>query len=73
LARKTQQETAAGKRYKSMGPGGGSAGDQLSKLGAAGSKIAREEDMGLLAARVKDQVFNLKEGEAESREVEMKT
>jgi COP9 signalosome complex subunit 5 len=59
LARKIQQETASSKRYKNMAPGGGSEKDQLAKLGAAGSKIAREEDMGLLAAKVKDQVFNL--------------
>jgi COP9 signalosome complex subunit 5 len=77
LARKVQQETATSKRYKSMAPGGGSGSDQLAKLGAAGSKIAREEDMGLVAAKVKDQVFNLKGGpvqeETESREVEMKS
>jgi COP9 signalosome complex subunit 5 len=76
LARKIQQETASSKRYKNMAPGGGSEKDQLAKLGAAGSKIAREEDMGLLAAKVKDQVFNLQgrgAQETESQEVEMKT
>lgn len=69
LARKTQQETASGKRYKSMGPGSvGGAGDkgQLEKLGKAGGKIAREEDIGLLAAKVKEQVFNLKGGTQET-------
>lgn len=76
LARKVQQENANGKRFKAMGPGAGLGGgnDQLEKLGAAGSKIAREEDMGLLAAKVKDQVFNLKAGqEVTSQEVEMKS
>jgi len=74
LARKMQQETASGKRFKSMqAPGTGGEKDQLAKLGHAGSKIAREEDMGLLAAKVKDQVFNLKGGTQEpvSQEVEM--
>ncbi|KAH7402960.1 JAB1/Mov34/MPN/PAD-1 ubiquitin protease-domain-containing protein [Pyrenochaeta sp. MPI-SDFR-AT-0127] len=78
LARKTQQETANGKRFKG-GPGYATGGDnkgQLAKLGAAGSKIAREEDMGLLAAKVKDKVFNLNavgKESTESREVEMKS
>ncbi|KAH7091941.1 JAB1/Mov34/MPN/PAD-1 ubiquitin protease-domain-containing protein [Paraphoma chrysanthemicola] len=74
LARKVTQETQNSKRFKGMqGSGGGSEKDQLAKLGAAASKIAREEDMGLLAAKVKDQVFNLKEEEAVSQEVEMKS
>lgn len=81
LARKTQQETQSGKRYKSMGPGASSGGGgdkgQLEKLGKAGAKIAREEDMGLLAAKVKEQVFNLQGGgqaqETVSQEVEMKS
>jgi COP9 signalosome complex subunit 5 len=74
LARKMQQETASSKRYKAVAPGAGEK-DQLAKLGVAGSKIAREEDMGLLAARVKDQVFNLKTGEEAvvSQEVDMGT
>jgi COP9 signalosome complex subunit 5 len=78
LARKMQQESSHGRRFKG-GPSGGfgadSSKDQLAKLGAAGSKIAREEDMGLLAAKVKDQVFNLKSGgsEEESHEVEMRS
>ncbi|KAH8724162.1 JAB1/Mov34/MPN/PAD-1 ubiquitin protease-domain-containing protein, partial [Phaeosphaeriaceae sp. PMI808] len=73
LARKIQQETTSSRRYKSMSQGGGNEKDQLANLGAAGSKIAREEDMGLLAAKVKNQVFNLK-GDADemvSREVDM--
>lgn len=73
LARKTQQESANAKRFKG-GPGyaaGGAEKNQLVKLGAAGGKIAREEDMGLLAAQVKDKVFNLKA--EESVEVEMKS
>lgn len=61
LARKMQQENANGKRFKG-GQGyatGNENKNQLTKLGAAGSKIAREEDMGLLAAQVKEKVFNL--------------
>ena len=75
LARKIQQETASGKRFKGMQVSGGGEKDQLAKLGHAGSKIAREEDMGLLAAKVKDQVFNLKGGAQQtvSQEVEMKS
>ncbi|KAJ4376305.1 COP9 signalosome catalytic subunit rri1 [Neocucurbitaria cava] len=77
LASKIQQESASAKRFKG-GPGyaTGNENKQLAKLGAAGSKIAREEDMGLLAANVKDQVFNLNgaRGETtESQEVEMKS
>ncbi|KAF1849548.1 Mov34-domain-containing protein [Cucurbitaria berberidis CBS 394.84] len=78
LARKTQQESKNGKRFKS-GPGHATRFEvkgQLAKLGAAGSKIAREEDMGLLAAQVKDKVFNLNGDDqvtTESQEVEMKT
>jgi COP9 signalosome complex subunit 5 len=57
-----------------MSASSGTEKDQLAKLGAAGSKIAREEDMGLLAAKVKDQVFNLKGGqELGGQEVEMKS
>lgn len=75
LARKIQQETNSNKRYKSMAQSGSGDKDQLAKLGAAGSKIAREEDMGLLAAKVKDQVFSLQGGVEEmvSQEVEMKS
>jgi COP9 signalosome complex subunit 5 len=74
LARKITQETQNSKRFKGMQPpAGGNDKDQLGKLGAAGSKIAREEDMGLLAAKVKDQVFSLKGGETASQEVEMKS
>ncbi|KAF2821951.1 Mov34-domain-containing protein [Ophiobolus disseminans] len=73
LARKIQQENTSSKRFKTMQAPGTSEKDQLGKLGHAGSKIAREEDMGLLAAKVKDQVFNLKGGAQEpvSQEVEM--
>jgi COP9 signalosome complex subunit 5 len=83
LARKMQQENSNGKRFKG-GPGyatGSEAKNQITKLGAAGSKIAREEDMGLLAAKVKDKVFNLGGDETksqvpqevQSREIEMET
>ncbi|KAF1835592.1 Mov34-domain-containing protein [Decorospora gaudefroyi] len=77
LARKMLQENASGKRFKA-GPGyatGTESKNQLTKLGAAGSKIAREEDMGLLAAQVKNKVFNLGGGGAEtkSQEIEMET
>lgn len=77
LARKMVQENANSKRFKG-GPGyvvSGSDKNQLAKLGAAGSKIAREEDMGLLAANVKDQVFNLggdQQKVSGSQEIEMK-
>jgi COP9 signalosome complex subunit 5 len=83
LARKMQQENSNGKRFKGgLGGGpGGEAKNQITKLGAAGSKIAREEDMGLLAAKVKDKVFNLGGEETEvkgptevqSQEIEMET
>ncbi|CAA9961555.1 COP9 signalosome catalytic subunit rri1 [Pyrenophora teres f. teres] len=82
LARKMQQENNNSKRFKG-GPGYASGNDtknQLTKLGAAGSKIAREEDMGLLAAKVKDTIFNLANGngngngeQVKSPEVEMET
>lgn len=77
LARKVQQETSNGKRFKnSQGYVPDKGKNQLAKLGAAGAKIAREEDMGLLGAQVKDKVFSLGgegEGEVLSREVEMKS
>ncbi|KAF1927601.1 COP9 signalosome complex subunit 5 [Didymella exigua CBS 183.55] len=60
LARKTQQE-AGRKGFKTGAPVlalAESRSDALPKLGAAASKIAREEDMGLLAASVKGRVFN---------------
>jgi COP9 signalosome complex subunit 5 len=83
LARKMQQENSNARRFKG-GPGyatGSEAKNQITKLGAAGSKIAREEDMGLLAAQVKDKVFNLGGEETKgqvpqevhSREIEMET
>ena len=76
LARKIQQESG-NKRFKgSPAPFQGEGRrDPLPKLGAAGSKIAREEEMGLLAAKVKDQVFNLRHGQSatEGQEVEMKS
>jgi COP9 signalosome complex subunit 5 len=67
LARKLQQENNNGKRFKGPVYATGTENkNQITKLGAAGSKIAREEDMGLLAAKVKDKVFNLGGGEMES-------
>lgn len=75
LARKMHQEAAHNKRNRGgggFGPSGlGSDKGQLGKLGAAGNKIAREEEMGLLAAKVKDKVFGVNGGE--SGEVEMGT
>jgi COP9 signalosome complex subunit 5 len=72
LARKMQQENTASKRMRGVTSSSDSK-NQLNKLGTAGSKIAREEDMGLLAAKVKDKVFNLGNAqEVESQEVEMK-
>ncbi|KAF1938437.1 Mov34-domain-containing protein [Clathrospora elynae] len=82
LARKMQQENTAAKRFKGMPSfAAGESKNQLAKLGAAGSKIAREEDMGLLAAKVKDKVFNLGGGlepketvhVTKSQEVDMET
>lgn len=75
LARKMQQENNNIKRFK--GGFGIENKGQLAKLGAASEKISREEEMGLLAAKVKDKVFNLNgEGgvvEPEVQEVEMKS
>lgn len=74
LAKKIQQESGS-KRFKN-GPaafGGEARKDPLTRLGKAGSKIAREEEMGLLAARVKEGVFGFGGEEAGSQEVEMKS
>lgn len=73
LAGKLHNENQSLKRFKG-GLGGESKG-QLTKLGAAGAKISREEEMGLLAAKVKEKVFNLngEEGASEVQEVEMKS
>jgi COP9 signalosome complex subunit 5 len=49
---------------------GGEQGDksgQLEKLAGAATKIHREEEMGLLAAKVKEKVFNLQDGEEEMK------
>ncbi|KAF2748834.1 Mov34-domain-containing protein [Sporormia fimetaria CBS 119925] len=75
LANKLLQENDASKRKGGMESGKGNRRrEQLSKLGAAGEKISREEEMGLLAAKVKETVFNLKGEEgAEMREVEMQS
>ncbi|KAF2122974.1 COP9 signalosome complex subunit 5 [Lophiotrema nucula] len=70
LARKMKQEERNLKGWKA-GSGVEGRGQQLQKLGAAGSKISREEEMGLLAAQVKEKVFNL--GNGETTEVEMKS
>ncbi|KAF2643837.1 Mov34-domain-containing protein [Massarina eburnea CBS 473.64] len=72
LARKLAQENGALKR---KGAFGGEGKGQLAKLGAAGGKIAREEDMGLLSAKVKEQVFGLaaEENAPSGNEVEMKS
>ncbi|ORX94725.1 JAB1/Mov34/MPN/PAD-1 ubiquitin protease-domain-containing protein [Clohesyomyces aquaticus] len=68
LARKMKQEERSLKGYK--GGFGAENKGQLQKLGAASGKIYREEEMGLLAAKVKEKVFSLNGGE---QEVEMKT
>ena len=72
LARKVQQETASLKRKGNFGP---DSKGQLAKLGAAGGKIAREEDMGLLSAKVKEKVFGVGgvEDAPGGQEVEMKS
>jgi COP9 signalosome complex subunit 5 len=73
LARKVQQETASVKRKGAFG-GGPEAKGQLSNLGLAGGKIAREEEMGLLSAKVKEKVFGVgAEETSEGNEVEMKS
>ncbi|KAF2659848.1 Mov34-domain-containing protein [Lophiostoma macrostomum CBS 122681] len=60
LARKLQQENSNLKRYKNgIGAGPLDAKGQLGKLGAASGKISREEEMGLLSAKVKEQVFSM--------------
>ncbi|PVI04726.1 Mov34-domain-containing protein [Periconia macrospinosa] len=73
LARKMAQETGSMKRKGNFG--GAESKGQLAKLGAAGSKIAREEEIGLLSAKVKEQVFGVSAQEVESagQEVEMKS
>jgi COP9 signalosome complex subunit 5 len=76
LARKVVQENG---NLKRKGAFGSEAKGQLLKLGAAGAKIAREEDMGLLSAKVKEQVFGLQADQQvtanapEGKEVEMET
>ncbi|KAF2014853.1 COP9 signalosome complex subunit 5 [Aaosphaeria arxii CBS 175.79] len=74
LASKLHQENNNIKRYH-KGSLGDSKGGQLAKLGGAGGKISREEEMGLLAAKVKHQVFELKDDNISvpSTEVEMKS
>lgn len=75
LARKVQQETASVKRKGAFGGGPNEKG-QLSSLGLAGGKIAREEEMGLLSAKVKEKVFGVGVGGEEApggNEVEMKS
>ncbi|KAF2733949.1 Mov34-domain-containing protein [Polyplosphaeria fusca] len=69
LARKVKQEEKAMKSWKGIG---GEGKGQLQKLGAAGAKISREEEMGLLSAKVKERVFGL-EAEDGGKEVEMKS
>ncbi|KAF2269782.1 Mov34-domain-containing protein [Lojkania enalia] len=66
LAVKMKQEERNLKSWKNVTGDGKS---QLQKLGAAGGKISREEEMGLLAAKVKEQVFNFSEDKIQ--EVEM--
>lgn len=77
LASKLQQENTNLKRYqKGSLLGDGNNSGQLAKLGGASGKISREEEMGLLAAKVKEKVFDLRAEESAtppSREVEMKS
>ncbi|KAF1969075.1 Mov34-domain-containing protein [Bimuria novae-zelandiae CBS 107.79] len=75
LARKLQQENTSIKRKGNFGPDSKA---QISKLGAAGGKIAREEEMGLLSAKVKEKVFGVGvvevvEDVPAGQEVEMKS
>lgn len=73
LARKLQQANATVKRgFKATT--GGEGKSHLLELGAASGKISREEEMGLLAAQVKDKVFNMPEqSQEQTKEVEMKS
>lgn len=75
LASKLQQENATLKRFSKTSILNEKKTSQLEKLGGAGGKISREEEMGLLAAKVKEKVFDLRSDAniPESREVEMKT
>jgi COP9 signalosome complex subunit 5 len=72
LARKMQQENTSMKR---KGNFGSDSKGQLAKLGAASGKIAREEEMGLLSAKVKETVFGVSGAEDApgGAEVEMKS
>ncbi|KAF2180890.1 Mov34-domain-containing protein [Zopfia rhizophila CBS 207.26] len=72
LARKMKQEEKNLKGFKGAFGGVGEKRTQLEKLGAAGGKICREEEMGLLAAKVKEKVFNLNVGVEQGPE-EMKS
>jgi COP9 signalosome complex subunit 5 len=73
LARKLQQANVTLKRGFKAAPGS-EGKSHLSELGAASGKISREEEMGLLAAQVKEKVFNMPEqSEEQSKEVEMKS
>ena len=73
LAWKVRQEEG-GQMMRGPYPGPGEkASEQLEKLGRAAEKIQREEEMGLLGAKVKEKVFNLNGlGDGGSREEEMK-
>lgn len=75
LASKLQQENVNFKRYNKTSMMDPAKSSQLGKLGGASGKISREEEMGLLAAKVKEKVFDLRDDASapESREVEMKT
>lgn len=65
LASKLQRENGGSKRLREGMPGGlpeTGKSAQLKKLVAAGEKISREEEMGLLAAQVKEKVFMVNSG-----------
>lgn len=74
LARKVKQEEVERPSLfrGPFGGGGPEKAGQLEKLAGAATKIQREEEMGLLAAKVKEKVFNLNGVGDEGRVEEMK-
>lgn len=72
LAHKITQEERSIKSNRTSPYVGGSNKEQLEKMVGASRKIQREEETGLMAAAVKDKVFNLNNEDAEKSTEEMK-
>ncbi|OCK76986.1 Mov34-domain-containing protein [Lepidopterella palustris CBS 459.81] len=70
LASKIRQEEKSVKSARVSAYGGREGRDQLEKVVGASRKIAREEEMGLVAQVVKDRVFNLGEVEGVEKDGE---